>query len=142
MKECRNCLKLKEVFDSAKRNPHGSLDTAYLVMRELHEQKKLTLYMSDCSLENWNEEISMERHFTYNLYMKCRKCKKVYRLGVCIRGKPLYQVLLTEPDKNELKRLCLRDGKIFREEKTGILNTLFGERQIFHHLHHRERILK
>lgn len=44
-----------------------------------------------------------------------KECKKVYRLGVCIRGTPLYEVLNIEPDKEEFKRLCLRDNKIFYE---------------------------
>lgn len=116
IKECKNCLKLKEAFDAARHNPHYSLHDTYDLMRELYEQKKLMLYMSDCSFENLLSEIDMEQQFTYNVYLKCRKCRSVYRLGVCIRGVPLYEIISGKPDKKEFKRLCLRDNKTFYEE--------------------------
>lgn len=37
--------------------------------------------------------------YTYNVYLKCRRCKRVYRPGVCSRGAPIYEVLDARPDK-------------------------------------------
>lgn len=116
MRECKNCLKLKEFFDVAKHNPHGNLRSAYDLMRELYNQKKITLYMSDCSFENFLEEIHLEKHYTYHLYLKCTRCQKIFFLGVCIRGVPLYETLDREPDKEKFKYQCLRDNMIFYEE--------------------------
>ena len=119
IQECKNCLNLETAFLAARRDPHYSLHDTYNLMRELYEQKKLMLYMSDCSFEGFFSEIDLEKQFTYNVYLKCLKCKKIYRLGVCIRGVPLYEILNEAPNKNDFKRLCLRDNKIFYEEKPG-----------------------
>lgn len=113
MKECKVCLELKTAFYDAKCDPHKNLHHTYDLMRKLYDQRKLALYMSDCSFENWYEELEMEIHYTYNVYLECRRCKRVYRLGVCIRGAPVYEVLDKRPDKNEFWRRCLRDHKKF-----------------------------
>lgn len=113
MKECKDCLKLKTAFDNAKYNPHEALRDTYILMQELYNRKKLTLYMSDYSFENWDEEIRLEQHLTYNLYLKCRKCKKIYYLGVCVRGTPIYRILDVKPSKMKFWYMCLRDNKKF-----------------------------
>lgn len=112
-KVCKECQKLKNAFIDAKSNPHGKLRQTYDIMRELYDHKKLILYMSDCSFKNWWAEISLEEQYTYNIYLRCRKCKKIYHFGVCIRGTPIYRILNEKPGKMKFKCMCLRDGKKF-----------------------------
>lgn len=115
MKKCECCCTVEDKFKAAVHDPHMKLVSTYNLMRELYRQQKLLLYMSDCDFEKWFEEVKLEKHYTYEAYLKCGGCGKIYHFGVCIRGEPVYEVLDWEPDKEEFIYQCLRNGKQFYE---------------------------
>ena len=109
--KCLTCNKLSKVFNT-KDKEYGIVDLinkgwdAYDVMKEMKEKDSLDFYMSDTPFEKWIEEIEEEKRYDYNIYMQCKECKRVYHLGICIRGTPRFEIFDNPPDKEEFKEKC------------------------------------
>lgn len=110
-RECDNCLEMKKIFAEAKSNPHKELVYVYNYLKERYDNHLLKLYFSDCSFDDFLEEIYEEKQFTYYVFMQCPKCKTVFKLGVCVRGTPLYEICSELPDIAKLRENAYRDKK-------------------------------
>ena len=111
LNKCDACFELNELFEISNKEENLSSrirksEEAYEIMKKLKENSVLDFYMSDTKFDKWKDEICEEKRSDYNLYMQCKKCKKVYRLGVCVRGRPLFKIFDTPPDKQEFKERC------------------------------------
>jgi len=113
--QCANCTCVKEMFVDAKEKRLG-VKEVYDFLFELYKEKRLTVYMSEFPFESFWDEIMKEVYFSYRAYLKCPQCNRVFYMGVCVRGTPVYDVLYTMPDKAQFKSMCIRDGKRFYEE--------------------------
>ena len=61
--------------------------------------------------EHFFKELCEEKHYTYDIYMQCCECERIFELGVCIRGCPVYKVLDEKPDINKLAGMARMDKK-------------------------------
>ena len=103
---CKNCYPLRKNFGKQ------SWKQTYELMKKMYYDKKLNLYMADCSLDHFLEEISSESHYTYNIYLECTNCGIVYHLGICIRSSsPLFKIYETKPSKEKFRYICIRDNR-------------------------------
>lgn len=104
---CKYCYDLERIFNH-------QWEPTYKLMKKKYFEGKLKLYMSDCSLVHFIEELQMEQHYTYYLYLECVKCHKIFELGICVRGSPLYKIYENErPSKEKFRFLCIRDNRNF-----------------------------
>ncbi|MBQ8728655.1 MAG: hypothetical protein IJY83_09260 [Oscillospiraceae bacterium] len=110
-KVCEHCKKLKDIMEVAETKPHEYLRIVYDQMYEMYKNKNLKLYFSDCSFEHFFKELCEEKHYTYDIYMQCCECERIFELGVCIRGCPVYKVLDEKPDINKLAGMARMDKK-------------------------------
>ncbi|MDD4124714.1 MAG: hypothetical protein PHW77_03155 [Eubacteriales bacterium] len=109
--QCEKCRIIRDMFYRADKNPFKLFNETYVFMKKMYIKGDLNLYVSDCSFENMMEEVSEELFYTYNAYLQCTDCARVFRLGICIRGIPLYEVLESPPDINKIIQSAKRDGK-------------------------------
>ncbi len=113
---CDNCIKLEDVMRHGSYDPFGSTEKVYDFMYDMYKKGELSIYFADCSVDNFFEELSKEEHYTYSIYTRCKKCKRIFLFSVCTRGTPAYKVV-EEPDIEQLKRVAQLDKKtIYCEE--------------------------
>jgi len=90
---CKNCDIVDSCFTGAKSNPHLNLVPVYSLLSVLVKRKQLEIYAGDCPFEDMMNVLNEEKHYTVCFYLKCSKCGRIYFLGTCIRGKPVYRAV-------------------------------------------------
>lgn len=105
--KCQNCTKLEELFEEANEvsYKHDYVRIIYDYLKRMYDERKIDVYMADYYFPNFYNELSRESQFTYKAYLQCVNCKKIFLLGVCIRGEPMFKVLNNQPDYEEFKQL-------------------------------------
>lgn len=101
---CIDCEILEKVFEVAPNNAHSNYIPALRLIKELVKQERLVLYLGDCEIDDTEEILYSEKHFTVCHYLKCKKCYKVFFIGACIRGVPKFDVY-EKYSNSEMKRM-------------------------------------
>ena len=104
------CHKVIKQFEWANKDSHHRLHETYELLKKMHDEGELILIASDYPFDDFSKEISEEMHYTYSAYLKCPHCGKIYRLGVCVRGEPLYRKV-EEADVEKFHQICQRDKR-------------------------------
>ncbi len=110
---CNSCYVLEELFKASESNPHENYFPTFAFINEMVTQGRLELYAGDCPLEEMKKHLADEHHFTIQHYFKCKSCNTYYLIGACIRGTPLYKVMLNLTDINFDKNLWGRIGTYY-----------------------------
>lgn len=108
---CINCKDIKLEMLKNNGDSHKRLGYIYHKLKQMYDDNKLQLVISDCSFENLMEEVSKEEQYTYRTYLKCNECETYFYLGICIRGCPVYKVTSCLPNIQEFIEMSERDGK-------------------------------
>lgn len=114
---CPACAPLAQCIRKARRNPHQGYDSVIQTAAELAADGSIELLAGDCPLEEADEVLRQEKHYTVCHYLRCRSCGAVYFVGACIRGQPIFR--REEPlDHEKLSRLLWgRCGSYFGEKR-------------------------
>lgn len=109
---CKNCIDIQNKMTAATLEPHKSLLETYYLLKQMYDAKKLYLVIADYKFDNFIEEVFDELHYTYVAILQCPKCKTYFKLGVCIRGVPIYEIFKEKPDLQQFADMAKRDKKI------------------------------
>lgn len=91
---CKNCKCLcREMMTARKSKEHWKAwKQPYQTMKAMHSENRINLIKSNCSFEKFIEEIGAETQYTYDITLQCASCGKTFRLGICVRGTPVYEI--------------------------------------------------
>ena len=106
--QCLNCIEIQSDMLNAAEDPHYLLKPTYQKLNDMYKNHKLNLVIADCSFENFMEEVFEEKHYTYQAYLQCPKCKLFFHLGVCVRGTPIYKVSNCPPNITQFVEISKR----------------------------------
>lgn len=110
---CSCCAALARRLEEAERDPHREYDAVLRMAADLIQEGAVELFAGDCLLEEADEVLRAERHYTVCHYLRCRACGAVYFVGACIRGKPVYRRVTNLKEENLSFRLWGRRGSFF-----------------------------
>lgn len=89
---CEDCYVLKELFKAAESNPLQNYIPTIAFIKEMVTQQRLDLFAGDYQLEEVEQHLSEEVHYTIRHYFRCRNCKQHFFIA-CIRGMPIYETI-------------------------------------------------
>lgn len=91
---CKNCECLcYEMIAARKSEEHWKAwEKPYQMMKAMHSENSIKLVKSNCSFENFIEEIGTETQYTYDITLQCSSCGRIFRIGICVRGTPVYEI--------------------------------------------------
>lgn len=116
---CSDCAPLAVLFERSA--PKRSADVYFDIIRELTEMEKrgvIELYAGDCPLGKAAEVVESELLYTVYHYVRCKKCRAIYKLGVCIRSTRLVAEKIGHKKEDCMERLLKgRYGVYFEEMK-------------------------
>lgn len=119
---CPHCAALAGQLEKAKGDPgRGYAPTLQMVM-EMEQSKVIELFAGDCPLEDVDEVLYAEQHYTVCHYLRCKACGAIYFVGACIRGKPVYRRVEDLSRENLAFRLWGRCGSYFQGSAHGFEN--------------------
>lgn len=90
---CDNCHVLKELFKGAGTNSQKNYLPVLAFLKEMIRQGRIELFAGDCLLEEVEDQLADEIHYTIQHYFKCKSCTQYFSVGACIRGTPIYKVV-------------------------------------------------
>jgi len=86
-------------------------------MTDLVKQERLEFFAGDCPLDEVEDHLSEEIHYTIKHYFRCKGCKKYFFIGACIRGKPIYKTMVYVNDLNFENILWGHYGTLYEKKK-------------------------
>ncbi len=110
---CQGCAPLTQAMRKAGRDPHKGYDAVIRAAAALTAAGSLELFVGDCPLEEAEEALNSERHYTVCHYLRCRTCGSLYFVGACVRGRPVYRRVEGWRQENLAFRLWGRCGSFF-----------------------------
>lgn len=84
---CSDCAPLSALFERSA--PKSSVSVYFDIIRDLTEMEKrgiIELYAGDCLIGKAAEVVESELLHTVYHYLRCKKCRTIYKLRVCIRS--------------------------------------------------------
>jgi len=88
---CKKCSVISSLFDVAGDNPHINYMPTVMFLQGMEKNEVIELYAGDCLLRDTLNVLYEEKHYTVCHYLRCKECSKVFQLGACIRGTPIYK---------------------------------------------------
>ena len=110
---CKKCSIINALFDAAGDNPHTNYKPTIMFLDGMEKNEVIELYAGDCQLSDTLSVLYEEKHYTVCHYLKCRECGKVFFIGACIRGTPIYKKI-DDIDREHLDKLLWgKQGTMF-----------------------------
>jgi Icc-related predicted phosphoesterase len=110
---CNECFVLNELFKAADSKPHGNYTPTLAFIKKLVDQGRLEFVAGDCHIEEVDEVLDKEMHYTVCHYFKCKNCNQYFFIGACIRGTPIYKTMKDLSNENLNNMLWGRCGTIY-----------------------------
>ena len=109
---CKNCEYLcYEMIAARKSAEHwNAWEKPYQMMKAMHSENRIKLIKSNCSFENFIEEIGAETQYTYDITLQCSSCGRTFRMEICVRGTPVYEIDGQRLEKSTIIKGLNQDG--------------------------------
>ncbi len=124
---CSDCAPLSALFECSA--PKSSVSVYFDIIRDLTEMEKrgiIELYAGDCPIGKAAEVVESELLYTVYHYLCCKKCRTIYKLGVCIRSTRLVAEKIGHKKEDCMEMLLKgRYGVYFEGMKDNAENTSF-----------------
>ncbi|NBI29174.1 hypothetical protein [Chengkuizengella marina] len=113
---CEKCYILKKIFKVADSNPHLNYFPTIKFIEELVLQERIEVYAGDCPLNDIEQLLNEEKHYTVCHYLRCKDCFHYFFIGACIRGTPIYKTMVNFK-KEELENMLWGQHGTFFETR-------------------------